>query len=190
MLLNAIQFGKIGKIGRLTPIKYIYNKEIGRTEIECICDCGNKTMVLLHNLRRGNTKSCGCIKVEKHHKLGYGVSNCRMIIKVYQRHAKDRNISFQLTDNKIKELFSQSCFYCDAKPSNVAAKGRSYGEFIYNGVDRIDNSKGYTIDNCVSCCRRCNALKSNMSIQEFKEIIQNLYNRINIWGGNSELSHN
>ena len=32
---------------------------------ECKCDCGNMTYVLATNLKKGNTKSCGCLKREK-----------------------------------------------------------------------------------------------------------------------------
>jgi len=31
---------------------------------KCICDCGNETVVSGINLRSGNTKSCGCLKLE------------------------------------------------------------------------------------------------------------------------------
>lgn len=30
------------------------------------------------------------------------------------------------------------------------------------GLDRINNSKGYTIDNIVPCCGNCNKLKNNI----------------------------
>ena len=59
--------------------KIDYEKEIGKkygklfveslcfgrhTLANCKCDCGQKTSVLLHNLRSGRTKSCGCLSLE------------------------------------------------------------------------------------------------------------------------------
>jgi len=49
-------------------------------------------------------------------------------------------------------------------------------EWAHNGIDRIDSSKGYTIDNCVSCCTECNYAKHEMSVDEYKSFIQRVYN--------------
>ena len=48
------------------------------------------------------------------------------------------------------------------------------GGFIYNGIDRKNNGKGYTEDNIVSCCKQCNFAKRNMSYKEFKFWINKL----------------
>lgn len=44
-----------------------------------------------------------------------------------------------------------------------------------NGIDRIDSSKGYTIDNCALCCRQCNYLKNNMSQDDFADWILSIH---------------
>lgn len=44
------------RFGRLTPIKYI-----GKSKWTCKCDCGNTIDVFTQNLKRGNTRSCGCL---------------------------------------------------------------------------------------------------------------------------------
>lgn len=43
-----------------------------------------------------------------------------------------------------------------------------------NGIDRIDNSKNYTPNNCVPCCEVCNKAKRHLSYVEFKNWIQRL----------------
>lgn len=47
------------KFGKLTVIDYdgIINK---RSSWKCLCECGTKKSVIGTNLKRGNTKSCGC----------------------------------------------------------------------------------------------------------------------------------
>jgi hypothetical protein len=38
---------------------------------------------------------------------------------------------------------------------------------VANGIDRVDNTKGYSVDNCVPCCRRCNVAKADMTPDQF-----------------------
>lgn len=51
------------KFGKLTVIAPAENKR-GRTAWECLCQCGNKTIVTASDLKTGNTKSCGCAHAE------------------------------------------------------------------------------------------------------------------------------
>ena len=37
------------------------------------------------------------------------------------------------------------------------------------GIDRINSQKSYTISNCVSCCKTCNVMKLNFSVEDFLE---------------------
>ena len=54
-------------------------------------------------------------------------------------------------------------------------KIRSGIPITYNGIDRIDSTKGYFNDNVVSCCKVCNRAKSNLSLEDFKQWAANLY---------------
>lgn len=53
------------KFGRLTAIRYL-GTEGRKAKWLCRCDCGNISEVTSNNLRRGGTKSCGCLKDENH----------------------------------------------------------------------------------------------------------------------------
>jgi len=46
-------------------------------------------------------------------------------------------------------------------------------------IDRIDSTQGYTKNNVVLCCNRVNLIKNDMTIENFKNIIIDLYNNIN-----------
>ena len=53
------------------------------------------------------------------------------------------------------------------------------------GLDRLDNSKGYVLDNVVPCCDKCNRLKHmNISKDEMLAIVnllKTLRNKPLIW---------
>ena len=51
------------RFGRLVVIGYADTAK-GMARWECLCDCGNKTIVYGNNLRRGYTQSCGCYRHE------------------------------------------------------------------------------------------------------------------------------
>ena len=47
--------------------------------------------------------------------------------------------------------------------------------FYYNGVDRVDNQKGYTVNIIVPCCKRCNVANSDLTLEEFYSWVQEIY---------------
>ena len=55
---NPQRFGSLQMIGPTTVIK-----DSGHRVYELICDCGNKTYSLLHHLKNGSKKSCGCMRI-------------------------------------------------------------------------------------------------------------------------------
>ncbi len=136
----------------------------------CQCDCGNVTVVSGNNLRQGVTKSCGCLKT-----LPFGVSAMRGLASNYRRRAKEKGHVWSLTEDEFVKLTSLPCFYCGILPSQVHRCKNCNGNYIYNGIDRVDNSKGYTFDNVVSCCGVCNCAKHTMTTSEFREWAERLY---------------
>ena len=87
---------------------------------------------------------------EKHKLSGRGyLSN-------YKTGAKSRNLEWGLThDEALKMICHQNCFYCNSAPNPL------------NGIDRVNNSMSYVIDNCVSCCKTCNFAKGEWSAPSF-----------------------
>jgi 5-methylcytosine-specific restriction endonuclease McrA len=149
--------------------------EGGRVLWECLCDCGNTKIVNSNRLQTGNTSSCGCQKgARKKDPL------IRRIWGNYKDRAKHRGYAFDLSLDKFKDLILDKCFYCGIENSNISE--RSYfGEVVsikYNGVDRVDNSKGYHDDNVVTCCKVCNQAKHTMSFLDYILFIDRAYNYI------------
>jgi len=77
--------------------------------------------------------------------------------------AKQRNKEFSLDFEQYKILIEQSCYYCN----NLLSTGKNRGI----GLDRIDNNRGYTIDNVVRCCNFCNQIRGdNLTVDEMKQV--------------------
>jgi len=55
------KYNRLTLIKELEKIKYKYGT---RRQFLCRCECGNEKIVLLDHLKRGNIKSCGCLKSE------------------------------------------------------------------------------------------------------------------------------
>ena len=50
------------KFGLLTAVKSLGKPNNSKVTIwECVCECGNRTNAVLKNLRKGQTRSCGCL---------------------------------------------------------------------------------------------------------------------------------
>lgn len=49
------------------------------------------------------------------------------------------------------------------------------GEYHYNGIDRKNNSKGYTLENAVPCCGQCNIAKASFTEHEFISWVRMVY---------------
>jgi hypothetical protein len=62
------------------------------------------------------------------------------------------------------QLINAGCYYCEA---NLLEMTRG------SGLDRIDNSRGYTLDNVLPCCTDCNALRgARLTVEETKAAMQ------------------
>jgi len=151
-----------------------------RTRVECLCDCGNTKHALLSNVKNGHVKSCGCLLTDYNtsKRKEYGWSAFNLVYNGYinnARHGRGGQKEFRLTKDEAKKLFTSPCFYCGALPSKVRKIKRGYGEFVYNGIDRKDSAKGYTIDNCVSCCEFCNMTKNDTPFDDFIKWIRRVY---------------
>jgi hypothetical protein len=139
----------------------------------CRCDCGNETTVNASSLRRGATQSCGC--QNRVPRLAPGVAARNRVLQTYIRGSvRQRGLCWELTDEDFDRLTAQDCFYCGIKPSAVQVAAGSLGEFIYNGLDRKDNSVGYTAENVVPCCKACNIAKMDRPFDEFMAWIARL----------------
>lgn len=75
--------------------------------------------------------------------------------------AKDRNKSFELTFEEFIQFWQKPCYYCGSPMEGI-------------GLDRVDNNKGYLLNNVVPCCRLCNTIKGTMTVSNFIQHIRKI----------------
>jgi hypothetical protein len=167
------------KFGKLTAIKRVYpNGKRGEPRWLCKCDCGKEKVIYGENLKSNKIKSCGCLRKEitsYKTRLIPKTSNIQRLIYVYKIGAKKRGLDFNLTEKQFAELTQRDCYYCGAKPNNIDKHRKK--EYVYNGIDRVDNSKGYEIYNVVPCCKECNKRKGTSTLLNSQDWIERVYNK-------------
>lgn len=106
-----------------------------------------------------------CLHISKHFG-GNGILNKNIwpntnssIYSTYLNRATKKELEFVLTKEQFSKFTTEKCYYCDKN----ASKSHK------NGVDRKDNTNGYIMSNCVSCCSQCNYMKGSLTVDEFIE---------------------
>jgi hypothetical protein len=162
------------KYGKLTVIELLDELRNGGRVWLCKCECGKykklKTTMLVRNI----ITSCGCSNIIYKDRT---IPAAKEIYNNYKKRAKVKKIEFNMTLDEFINLAKSDCFYCGSKPKNCRTTNKRYkniSEFIYNGLDRVDNYKGYTIINCVPCCFMCNNSKGTNTVEEFINKILNI----------------
>lgn len=160
------------KFGKLTVVRRMYERRAGgnRQKVyqyyECLCDCGEAKIVRRDGLLRGTTRSCGCLRKFI---LPPGQALINQRFCNYSTWARRRDYEFSLTREQFGRIVILDCHYCGASPSiHLKRPGIYRGEVRINGIDRVDNNLGYTLDNIVPCCKRCNKMKQTYTETEFK----------------------
>lgn len=167
------RFGRLVALERRIPRIDADGFPRGSSRYWCRCDCGNELEVDGSSLNTGTSTSCGCKRIESirarqgKRPLEYKYN---LLVSINQRTRPHLEIS--LTYEEFMGFTKiDSCHYCSAKIKWVTrACDREKLGYSYN-LDRKDNDIGYTKDNCVVCCGRCNFAKgSSFTYEEWKHI--------------------
>ena len=137
-----------------------------RSFFYCTCTkCGGNTIVRSDHLLKGPKSCTNCVnllqkeiseqkfpKSEKPYKDKY---------TSYKINAKFNNRVFDFTQKEFIDLLKSNCTYCGT-PNAF-------------GVDRIDNSIGYTKENSTACCKVCNQMKHMFSQDLFLKQVDKIF---------------
>lgn len=151
----------------------------------CQCECGKESKVFSTRLVEGKTKSCGCLK--RTQLCGKPAANRKAdgeccLTDTYLRYrtgARNRKLAFDLTRDQFREITGKVCYYCGTPPSNCAKKKGAPGQYLYNGIDRLNNNEGYVLGNVEAACFYCNRAKMDQSVSQFLERVKQTYLRHN-----------
>jgi len=121
----------------------------GRVFWNCLCDCGNKKIVSSDCLTTGKTTSCGCYKREKLKELWS--TSCSKDPKLYGVWCSMKSRCYRPSDKGYKNYGGRGIEICPEWLENYEnfyqwAMNNGYQEGLQ--IDRIDNDKGYSPDNC------------------------------------------
>lgn len=133
------------KFHRLAVVEFSHINHAGRAYWKCMCDCGVEVVVSGRDLRGGGQQSCGCLRKENMSGLTHGMFGTRIYktwISMLTRCRNPNTHSFADYGGRgitvSSEWLSFDAFY------------RDMGEqpFPSAQLDRIDNNKGYSKENC------------------------------------------
>ena len=130
------------RFGKLKVINHLGLGLSGREEWLCLCDCGNSKIVHSGLLLRDKTKSCGCLlyKHSDYYTRFYRIYKALRHRGTNQDHDKYADITI-----------------CDSWLGYISFKKDMYEKYLEHcnlhgerntTIDRIDNSGGYSKNNC------------------------------------------
>ena len=89
---------------------------------------------------------------------------CAGKYNAYLTKAKERGYDFNLTKEEFAIYWQKPCYYCGDSIDTI-------------GIDRKDNSRGYELDNIVSCCTFCNKAKNIYTTEYFLDKIKKIWEK-------------
>ena len=166
------------RFGRLLVVKF---SEVRHENAHwlCKCDCGKTTIVSGGALRNGATRSCNCLRIElmkKNLSLPENEGALRALYRARKHDAKRRGYAFDLSVPEFDKIIHGACVYCGTSPKQIFRISSKPGvAYVYNGIDRVDNLKGYSVANSVPCCGVCNTMKGRLSSDVFLSQVTKIF---------------
>jgi hypothetical protein len=141
----------IGRIfGKFTVISQQPSKHWKRQWL-CRCICGEERTISTEHLTSG--KRTGCNSCNNGNKSRPFEALFNALVHM----AKGRTTVDLKYDEYITFTKTNKCHYCRSYIEWIPHYSNPHGHHL----DRKDNNLGYTKENCVVCCARCNRAKSN-----------------------------
>lgn len=147
--------------------KHHNHSEEDLVNIKRICNICNEEKSLQYFSKSSNSKlgfgkrckDCHNKQVESHRNTPKGK------YQLYQHSAKDRDINFSLSFEEFITFWQMPCTYCKSEIKTI-------------GLDRKNSEIGYIIENIAPCCHICNAMKSDLSYDEWISHMKLILNNI------------
>lgn len=136
------------KFGRLRVVSRQGSSHFREAVWKCECDCGKEVLVTGHNLRTGNTKSCGCLNRElaalRATKHGdYGTRLYHIWQSMHSRCENQKNTHYHRYGGRGITVCPE---WLSFAPFRDWALSHGYRDDLT--IDRIDNDGNYEPSNC------------------------------------------
>lgn len=181
------------KFGKVEIISFSHSEKRDKSNREYYfynykCDCGSIGVTGKHTILSAKSYSC-----KQCRGINLGIRNkvtsvkyddpieakCAIVYSNYKSRAKLKGWEILLNFEQFKDFVTKNCHYCGIEPimcrSDRAKSRKGISRIYFNGIDRLDSLKGYTVENSVSCCEDCNLAKRNLSKEQFLELIKRIY---------------
>jgi len=94
----------------------------------------------------------------------------RRLLNLAKHSAKTRGLNYSLSKSEKDILCNRIPLKCPILGIDITVGSKRNNNSL--SIDRIDNNKGYELDNLMFCSYRANSLKSNGSIEEFEALVK------------------
>lgn len=145
------------------------NRVDGNAHWDCLCDCGNKTVVRGNLLNYGSIISCGCAQKEKAREIRktHGMSRT----KIYKAWFAMKDRCYNKSHSSYKNYGGRGILVCDKWRVSFENFISDMGErpSPKHSIDRIDNNGNYEPSNCRWATKKqqCANKRNNFIIEFF-----------------------
>jgi hypothetical protein len=143
--LEGQRFGRLIVLNRAANINR-------NTRYLCVCDCGNTKEIYGHNLLRGTTKSCGCLRFTANRKHGFLSKKNKHKYKFYRAYHSMLSRCFDKNNTDYHHYGGRGITVC-ARWQGLSGFENfvtdMFSSFVLGlTLDRVDNEKDYSPENC------------------------------------------
>lgn len=161
-------FRRYGRLIQTDETKQIKKGNRNRLHVKCICDCGNEVWIRKDGLKKSNNQSCGCLKKEQD-KINLTANHRHKLsgTKIWGTYYKMKSRCYDKSNDSYSRYGGRGIKVCDDWLDSFDSFAKWAIDNKLEGnlqIDRINNNKGYSPDNCRVVTAKRNARNRNNNI--------------------------
>ena len=162
--LTGLRFGRLTVLSQAETTFTAGGRPVRRWN--CRCDCGNTIVTTRQNLRKGDTRSCGCLKLEETKKRLTTHGESKSVL--YKRWKAMKKRCQNPNNSDYSHYGGRGIKVCEEWQdyANFRDWALSHGYSDELSIDRIDVDGDYEPNNCrfISMKEQCNNRSNNLMV--------------------------